>query len=265
MYLSHWGLKEPPYRDGLDVRCFYKSPVHNEALARLHYLVDQNRRVGLLLGGAGTGKSMLLEVFARDLRRAGKAVVRVDLLGIGGREFFWQVAAGWGLRMTDDNDTFALWRSLSDRLAESRLARQDCVLLLDNADEASDEVLRDVLRLVQCDPSSENRLTVVVAASQHRVARLSPRLLDLAMLRIDLTPWDEQDTQSYIQQSLARAGRQTPAFAASALGRLHELSGGVPRRVSQLADLALLAGAGQRLPEIDPATIESVYQELGVV
>ena len=38
-----------------------------------------------------------------------------------------------------------------------------------------------------------------------------------------------------------------------------------PRSISQLADLALLAGAGQSLDRIDVATVEGVYYELGVV
>ena len=50
-----------------------------------------------------------------------------------------------------------------------------------------------------------------------------------------------------------------------ALVRLHELTGGVPRRIKQLADLALLAGAGGNMAQIEPSTIDSVYQELGVI
>jgi type II secretory pathway predicted ATPase ExeA len=46
--------------------------------------------------------------------------------------------------------------------------------------------------------------------------------------------------------------------------RLHELAHGIPRRVSQLADLALLAGAGRNLDQIDAEVVETVYQELGV-
>ena len=46
---------------------------------------------------------------------------------------------------------------------------------------------------------------------------------------------------------------------------MHELTGGIPRRVKQLADLALLAGAGRNLVQIEPDTIDSVYHELGVV
>jgi hypothetical protein len=47
--------------------------------------------------------------------------------------------------------------------------------------------------------------------------------------------------------------------------RIHELSDGIPRRVKQLAELALLAAAGQELRMIDAETVEGAYYELGIV
>jgi len=55
-----------------------------------------------------------------------------------------------------------------------------------------------------------------------------------------------------------------PAFAENGARRLFELSGGAPRRVNQLAQLALLAGAGQKLTQIDASTIDAVEEELSV-
>ena len=74
----------------------------------------------------------------------------------------------------------------------------------------------------------------------------------------------EDETSAYVKAS-EPAGRSTPAFNDAALARLHELSGGIPRRVQQLADLALLAGAGQNLGQIDVEVIDTVIGELGVV
>ena len=89
--------------------------------------------------------------------------------------------------------------------------------------------------------------------------------MGLAELRIDLEPWQRADTEQYVKTLLSQAGRQSPVFAQPAVDRLHELAHGIPRRVSQLADLALLAGAGQNLEQIDAGVVEEVYQELGVV
>ena len=72
MYQAHWGLQESPFRGRPDPKLFYQSPTHEEALARLHFLSDQRRRLGLLVGASGSGKSLFLEVFAQQLRRTGR-------------------------------------------------------------------------------------------------------------------------------------------------------------------------------------------------
>ena len=104
-----------------------------------------------------------------------------------------------------------------------------------------------------------------MASSPGGVRRLGESLLERTELRIDIEPWSPTDTEDYVRASLARAGRESPLFDAPAIRRLHQLGDGIPRRITQLADLALLAGAGQQLDAIDEATVESVYHELGVI
>jgi type II secretory pathway predicted ATPase ExeA len=265
MYPSHWGLRESPFRGCLDPRSFYQSPTHDEALARLFFLVEQRRRLGLLMGPAGSGKSLLLEVFAQQLRRAGHAVARVNLLGVPPTEMLCLLAAQLGLNPDPTALLSSLWRTVSDRLAECRYQQVQAVLLFDNADQAGRRVLGQLARLTQHDPSPEARLTLVLAGRYDRMGRLGDRLLDLAELRIDVAAWQENETADYLRRSLAEAGRESPVFDDPAVAKLHELSHGIPRRVSQLADLALVAGAGRQLQRIDAQMVESVYQELGVV
>jgi type II secretory pathway predicted ATPase ExeA len=263
MYRKHWGLRELPFGPGIDPKAFFPGPSHEEALARLQFLVDENRRVGLLMGGGGSGKTLLFSVLAQQLRLNGRQVANLSLLGCEDREFLWSLSAALCLNPPRGAQTFALWRGLTDRIAENRYQRCGTVLLLDDADEATGEVLSHVVRLAQSDPSPAARLTVLLAASNERVECLGPRLLELAELRIDIEPWEEADTSAFVTSALIRAGRAIPVFDEVALARLHELSSGNPRRVGQLANLALLAGAGRQLDRIDADTIDAVCQELG--
>ncbi len=50
MYQQYWGLRESPFRGNLDVALFFATPNHDEALARLHFLVDGRRHLGLVAG-----------------------------------------------------------------------------------------------------------------------------------------------------------------------------------------------------------------------
>ena len=135
----------------------------------------------------------------------------------------------------------------------------------DDADRAQRQVLAQVTRLAQFDPSPESRLTLVLAGDRERLGRIGQQLLELTELRIDVEPWEQADTEDFLNCSLARAGCQSPVSADPAVARLHELSHGIPRRITQLADLSLLAGAGRNLEQIDTDVVESVCQELGVI
>ncbi len=265
MYPLHWGLPESPFRNCLNPQFFYQSPTHEEALARLHFLVEQRRRLGLLMGGAGSGKSLLLEVFTEQLRRQGYPVANVNLLGFQPTEILYALAIDFGLSLDPSESTAVLWRAVTDRLAEYRFQQIPATILLDDADQVNRQVLVQLTRLAQHDPSPELRLTIVLAGRRERMGHLGERLLDLAELRIDLEPWEQSDTERFLNTSLAHADRQSPVFAAPAVARLHQLSHGIPRRISQLADLSLLAGAGADLQQIDADVVESVYHELSVI
>jgi general secretion pathway protein A len=262
MYQTYWGLRESPFRGLWDTSFFYFSPTHEEALARLQFLVQQGRRLGLLVGPSGSGKSFLLEMFASQLRRGGLPVAKISLLNMQPDEMLWQIVSQWGVNLDPTPSQAMLWRTLNDRLTEYRFQRQNAVVLVDDVDEADAAAIRQMTRLVGGNPSPEARLSVVLAGRKDTLSKLGDRLLELAELRMDLEPWEAADTERCVTTLLEQAGRRSPVFAKTAVARLHELSHGIPRRVSQLADLALLAGAGQELQQIDADVVDGVFEEL---
>jgi len=263
MYQSHWGLRVAPFHGDSAVQFLHQSPTHEEALARLQFLVKNHRRLGLLTGPSGSGKSLVLETFAEQLRRRGLPVAKMSLLGVEPAEMLLLLAVGLKLNPEPSTSMVGLWRVITDRLAEFYYQRLETVILLDDADCADSRVLAQVARLARHDSASETRLTLVLAGRGEKIGCLGDHLLELAELRIDLEPWDQADTANFLETSLVQAGRKSPVFSQSAIGRLHELTRGIPRRVSQLADLSLLAGAGANLQQVDADVVESVYHELG--
>jgi general secretion pathway protein A len=262
MYETHWGLRESPFRGLANPRYFYNSPTHDEALARLQFLAQNRYRLGLLLGMPGNGKTLLLEVFGRQMRSVGSQVVMANLLSLGTREFLWELATQLQRNPRPADTPFELWRAVVDRLAENRYQQLPTVLLLDDADEMSPEIAPYIIRLLRQDPAAQSYLTVVMAADPRRVKRLGRRMLEFCELRIELESWEPDDTCQYLRQCLTAAGTDRSVFNSAAALRLHELAQGVPRQVSYLAELALVAGAGQHLSQIDKATVDAVYEEL---
>jgi len=265
MYQAYWGLGRAPFRGNLDPTTFHQGPTQEEALARLHFLVDERRTLGLLLGESGTGKSLLLEVFRRELGTIGNQRALISLIGLDRHEFFWQLAGQLGIEVSPRDSLFTLTRATTDHIIANRYQQLTTVLLMDDADEATAEVLTEVIRIAQLTQTSEARVTIALSARPRYLHRLGTRILELAELRVDLDSWELEDTSAFVKCSLAISGRTTPVFTESALRRLQELTGGVPRRIKQIADLALLAGAGANVGLIESETIESVFHELGVV
>jgi general secretion pathway protein A len=265
MYLAYWGLAKSPFKGNLDPRAFHQGPAQEEALARLHFLVDQERTLGLLLGAPGSGKSLLLEVFARELGVVNRQTALVSLVGTSRHELLGILAGKLGIENAASLRDFALCRAIEDHLLANRYQQISTILLLDDADEAGPDALDEIARLAQLNQATDARLTIVGAARPSDVHKLGPRILELSELRVDLEGFDADDTAAYLKKALAAAGRSTPIFTEAAVRRLHALTGGLPRRVKQLADLALLAGAGANLPHIEPELVDSVFHELGVV
>lgn len=255
---------------------FFASPSHEEALARLQFLVERHQRLGLLVGPAGSGKSLLLELFARKLLRAGSAVARVNLFGLTPAEMLCRLGGQLGLWLEPSLPAGVLWRMLDDRLAEYHYEQRTVVLLFDDVPEATPAVQQQVVRLALCQPGGKpfgrqsaehwahEVLSLVVAGRGEQWARLHPRLVDLAELRIELEPWPEEDTCRFVASYRELGGSDAAVFEPSALARLHELAGGIPRRVCHLAELALAAARAEQLSRISAEVIEAVHRELSL-
>ncbi len=259
MHKAYWGLQHSPFQLSEHGGYIFASPASTEARARLHFLVQEHRPLGILSGTGGSGKSLLLTQFAEELRANMQPVCLLNLLGVEPDELLWSLAAGVQTNPRVDQTAFVLRRAISDRIRENQYLGLQTVVLLDDADEASHEVLIHVLRLLKTHASG---VTVVMAVEPSRMTRLGGDLIQLSQLRIHLDPWEDIDVRQYIRTSLVNAGGMPDIFDESAILRLRELTCGVPRWVRELAQLALLAGASRQQQQIDGETIECAYQEL---
>jgi general secretion pathway protein A len=262
MQLDHWGLEESPFPMAPHVDHAYPSQAYEEALNRIEYLATARRRLGVVLGESGVGKSLALRAAARRMQRKGFVVVTTSLLGTSVRELLRQVATELGTSPRDDVEMARLWRLIADRVAENRMQQTNTVLLLDDAGQAGPDAVMQIVRMAQLDSSPAARWTIVLAAQTAEAARWNESIRELVDLRIDVRPWIEEETVGYVQAALVDAGRFDPVFDDEALETLHELSSGVPRRVVRLANLALLAGAAAEMDLIDATTVQAAHDEL---
>jgi len=242
MDLSYWGFQRWPFERTFAQDRFYTSPIHEEALARLLFLVEEHRRMGLLTGPAGTGKTYLLRLLYERAERLGRLTVRCDATGMSGIELAMQIAIACHVPVAVDDSPLRVWHGISERFAALTLVQQSVLVIVDHFDHAEHSCQQALCRLRQAAEAAGTKLTMVLASRE----RVVPSLLqDHVELGIDVVPWTADETTQFIQFCLARANSKEMLFTDEAVTAVFEATSGVPNSIVMLCSLALLAAKGQ--------------------
>ena len=266
MYLEYWQLKEKPFENAADPRFFFHSSLHEEALNRLLYAVREKKGAAMLSGVYGCGKTLIAETLKDELSSNGRyrtaflfnpLMDNVDLL----REIVYQL----GPRETLPRDKTELLHRLGTILEQNDNDGKNTVVIIDEAQIIQDEKVFDELRLLLNFQRKGSFLLTLVLIGQ---PELSDRVNNMKQLqqRISVSYYLDrlslEKVEQYIRHRLRVAGREAPIFTPDAVRLISEQSGGIPRRINHLCDLALLAGFSQGASEITPAIIQDVSQDL---
>jgi len=267
MYEDFYGFSERPFSKTPDPRFLYLSRMHREALARLTYAVEE-RDLVLLTGGIGCGKTTLSRALMDELGEGFRVI-----LFINPRLTPMEFLRSFALRL----DIAEPSRFKTDLLEEIGAAlyafyqKGVCpVLVIDEAQLVPHKETFDEIRLLtnfQLD--DQNLMSIVLMGQPELKKRLAHRAFEPLRQRIgmqyDLQPLGMDDTRAYLGYRLSVAGGAPGIFSEDAVQLIHEASGGVPRKINQIASLALLEGFGREARPIDSSVLESVMNELDLL
>ncbi len=256
-YWRYWQLSSAPFTGS----ALFRGASVEEALARIEFLVSNRRSVGSLTGVSGVGKTAILQYCAANPPIGNDIpnleMFRASLLGISPGELLCNLAVRLsGQRRIDD--TQAAWKSICDYFQAARREGTQTVLLIDDTESATTAVETDLTRLL----AMNFPLTVVFAVETQMASAVSRGIMDRCELQIELTPWDLTQSAEFLAWTSISLGRLTPIFTDEAVERIQELSHGIARRIVQLADLSLVAGAVAQADCVDIDCIEQVAWEL---
>lgn len=264
-YLKYWKLKQTPFASDSSLNGFFLGPSIQEAIARVSFLIESKRKLGVITGPESVGKTSVLRYLNRNLERdLPKNPLNshfVSLQGVTDVEFTWWLSGILGAGQS----RFALgssgfrdaWRNLCDAAIGATASRTGHVLLLDDACRASEAVLGVIRRLLELNAP----LTLLLCFNDEKLPVMSGFLRERSQLRIDLPSWDLGQTADYFDHRLEVAGGRVGTFEAAAITRIHEISDGLPRKINQLADLSLVAGASQRCARVSSELVEQIASE----
>ena len=262
MVRDHWNFTAAPFDGTLEPATFYCGGPQEEALARLEWLVEGRQRFGLVVGAEGCGKSHLCALASRRIGGLSAEVALLSLRGLTAGDWIELLLERLPLDAASRGEPLRPWQKLENRLRENTLMERTTAVVFDDLDAAPTDAVDGILRLISAAEPRYARVVVIATATPEGFARLPGGIRQRAAVRIDLEPWDEQDVAGFLRRSLERVGGDPEIFSADAAATLARFAGGVPRVASQLAQLALVAAAGDGLERVDAATVERAWREL---
>lgn len=259
MDLAFWGFRRWPFERSFAADRFFAGSLHEEALARLLFLVEEHRRSGIVMGPAGTGKTFLLRLVQQRAERLGRLSVRCDATGLDGHELAGQIAVGCHISCDVDASSARIWSGLNARFAALAIVQQSIVVIIDHFDLVQFSCQQAVCRLHQLADSAGVTLTVILATRDRIVPAALTDFLDL---RIDIAPWTVAECLQFINSAVAQAGSKEMLFTDEAVNSLHELTNGVPASVVAMCNLSLLAAMGREEKLITQEIVEAAASEV---
>jgi general secretion pathway protein A len=265
VYLEFYGLKEPPFAITPNPRFLFYSDKHREAFNHLLYGIRERKGFVQLTGEVGAGKTTLCRALLNELGDTfSTALILNPILDPDGLMKAIAMEFGLDVKGCDRLDTVANINAfLLRQLADGR----DSVLIIDEAQDLSDELLEQVRLLSNLETEDRKLLQIVLLGQPELRDRLDAhnlrQLRQRITVRYHLRALRLGELGHYIAHRLAVAGSNgSPQFSGAALWRLHRYSQGIPRLVNALGDKCLLAGFVEQARRIDFNMVGRAIREL---
>jgi len=266
LYPRYFGLKEPSFSIAPDPHYLFLSEQHREALAHLLYGAGEHGGFVLLTGEVGTGKTTVCRAFLEQLPDAvdvalivNPALTADELLRAICDEFRVQVPPG-------EHSIKRLVDGLNDYLLAAHAAGRRPLLMIDEAQNLRPKVMEQVRLLTNLETTKAKLLQIFLIGQpelKRMLERESLRQLNQRITaRFHLRPLGAAETAAYIRHRVAVAGVERPLFTASALRRIHQVSGGVPRVINILCDRALLGACVTRANQVSAQIVARAAREV---
>jgi general secretion pathway protein A len=265
MYKSFFGLKENPFNVNPDPRYLFLTQHTQEALACLTYGIETRKGFILLTGEVGTGKTTLLNKLLDWLHEQNIATAFVFNPRLTVSEFFDFMMADFGIAC-DSHDKSQRLLKLNHWLLERYRAGERAVLIVDEAQNLSSELLEEIRLLTNLETATEKLLQIVLCGQPELHQNLiQPELRQLRQritLRAKTRPLTLEETRGYIAERLRTAGGLPgEIFSPEAVDMLHRHAAGIPRVTNLLAEHALISAFVEQQKPISPEIVDAVARE----
>jgi len=264
MYSHHFSFKSLPFENVPDPTYFFDQGDYSRVLNRMTDSLSAGRGLMVLAGPIGTGKTTL----SQKLMVSTPQQTKIIWLGEppdSGDDLLLFITHELNIKPELTGKTFVL-RDIKERL--QRLNHEDhrCLLIIDESQKISDEMLEYIRLLNNLEQGSRKLMQILLIGQEEFLGALARPELESFKQRIawlealgKMTP---PQAHEYIRHRLKVAGGQPGLFSDDAIEAIVSLTRGTPRLINSLCDRALRASYDAGKPLVD---MDSVRQAADVV
>ena len=260
---AHYGFTRLPFGRGLAPSQLFQARAHQEAVARLRWLIDQTG-IGVLTGEVGAGKTVAARATVAALDSSRHTVVYLPNPMVGARGLHHHLVVALGSEPRFHRP--ALIAQTAQLLAaETDERRKHVVLVVDEAHLLDNDQLEQLRMLTNGDMDARSPLTLILLGQPTLRRRLKLghfAALDQRIgLRATLDGLNLEDTAAYIRHHLALAGRNDTLFSDDAIAAIHATARGIPRAINNLCLQALTAAYAAGHGIVDDSAARAAIDE----
>lgn len=265
MYETYYGIKEKPFTTLPDPDFIYFSSKHEMAFTYLEYGLSAQSGFTVLTGEIGSGKTTLLNYLIDKLDPRMVHIAFIFNTNLSPRDFLAAVAREWKV-LSAQLDKAGIYEALNDFIVAQYSKKRRVILIIDEAQNLPFETLEEVRMLSNLNDEKRPLLHIILSGQPNLLHRLNNPKLEQLRQRVavhyHLEPLDRQETALYIEHRLKKAQAQEPGiFTSAAIDRIYECSGGVPRVINLICDLALVYGYAEQIRPVDAPVIDMVVRD----
>jgi general secretion pathway protein A len=265
VYLQHYNLREAPFNITPDPRFLFFSAKHQEAFNHLLFGIRERKGFIELTGEVGAGKTTICRKLLEELGPNYKTALILNPF-VTGHQLIKTIAQEFGLKVRGI-DRVAYLHALNEFVLAEVNHGNDVVLVIDEAQDLSDELLEQVRLLSNLETDRQKLMQIVLMGQPElREKLLQPALRQLRQritVRYHLSPLDLNETAGYVNHRLKLAGANgRPRFDEGAIRLVYKYSQGVPRLINTVCDKTLLAGFVGQIDVLTRQEVNLAIEEL---
>ncbi len=266
-FLEFFALNDDPFRITPDVDFFYMSPVHQEALSSIEYVIETGEGFAVIIGEPGTGKTITIRKFISKLPE-NVEYAYILFPNLSPEEMFRAILEDFGINIDDNVSKNRLFSKLKDFLLKKKEEGKKVFIVIDEAQNLPVETLEELRILSNLETDKEKLIQIILLGQPELERKLNlPELRQLKQritVLYRLRNLNKDEMIDYINYRLAKAGNSTIRIDMGAYSTVYKYSNGNLRTINLIMERALMSAFVNNRHNITKEDVKSAVNSLGL-